>query len=118
MCPVYRVHRNECLWVCAFTFSLGGHFECCRALARAVAVVGHNPEAIFRVWHKVLDGDLQLPRTAGIHNSLPDADTHKQQKTFHGLNCKLFSFAVKKCWLVRIPFYECAYIESGCRPGA
>lgn len=54
------------------TFSLGGHFERCRALALAVAIVGHNPEAIFGVWHEVLDGDLHLPWTTGIHDSLPD----------------------------------------------
>lgn len=61
-----------------FTFSLGGHFECCRALALAVAVVGHDPEAIFGVWHEVLDGDLQLPRAAGVHYALPDVDKRKQ----------------------------------------
>lgn len=61
-----------------FTFGLGGHFERCRALALAVAVVGHNPEAIFGVWHEVLDGDLHLPGTTGVDYSLPDVNTHKQ----------------------------------------
>lgn len=65
--------------VCAsvvVTFGLGGHFERCGALSLAVAIVGHNPEAVFGVRHEVLDGDLHLPRTAGVHHSLPDVDTH------------------------------------------
>lgn len=60
---------------CVFTFSLGGHFERCGALSLAVAIVGNNPEAILGVWHQVLDGDLHLSWTAGIHYSLPDVDT-------------------------------------------
>ena len=64
-----------CMGVCFFTFSLGGHFERGRALPRAVAVVRHDPEAILGVWHEALDGDLHLPRPAGVHHSLPDVDT-------------------------------------------
>lgn len=62
-----------------FTFSLGGYFERCRALPLAVAVVAHNPEAIFGVWHQVLDGDLHLAGTAGVDHSLPDVIAHKHR---------------------------------------
>lgn len=58
------------------TFGLGGHFERCGTLSLAVAIVGHNPEAVLGVRHEVLDGDLHLPWTAGVHHSLPDVDTH------------------------------------------
>ena len=71
------------------TFSLGGHFERCRALALPVAVVCHDPEAIFGVWHEVLDGDLHLPWTAGIYYPLPDVDTHKQAKHIKLFKCHL-----------------------------
>ena len=64
-------------WGCV-TFSLGGDFECCRALALTVAVVSRDSEAIFGVWHEVLDGDLHFPWTAGIHHPLPGVDTHRK----------------------------------------
>lgn len=67
-----------CICVCV-TFSLGGHFERCRALARPVAVVSHDSEAIFGVWHQILDGDLHLSWTAGIHNPLSDVQTQSIQ---------------------------------------
>lgn len=89
--------------MCVFTFSLGGHFERCRALALAVAVMGYNPEAIFGVWHEVLDGDLHLPWTAGIHNSLPDVDTHtKLTEYFMSL---MSSFDKKKSAEFRFVIY-------------
>lgn len=61
--------------VCGVTFGLGGHFERRRALPLAVAVVGHNSEAIFGVWQEALDADLQLSGTAGVHHSLPEVNT-------------------------------------------
>lgn len=72
---------------------MGGHFEDRRALAGTVAVVSHNPEAIFGVWHEVLDGDLHLPGTAGVYYSLPDVDTHTQtdkQRSISVSVCHLF----------------------------
>lgn len=49
----------------------------------AVAVVGNDPEAVFGVWHQVLDGDLHLSGPAGVHHSLSDVDTQG------GGNCQL-----------------------------
>lgn len=60
---------------CVCTFGLGGHPRRCGALALAVAIVGNDPEAVFGVWHQVLDGDLHLSGPAGIHYSLSDVDT-------------------------------------------
>ena len=77
-----------CVYVCIFTFSLGGHFERCRALSLPVAVMGHNPEAIFGVWHEVLDGDLHLPGAAGIHYPLPDGHTHTRTAAEHFNSCE------------------------------
>lgn len=73
--PVYRTRINGCLCACVCTFRLGGHSRCCGALSLAVAIVGNDPEAVFGVWHQVLDGDLHLSGTAGIHHSLSDVDT-------------------------------------------
>lgn len=61
--------------LCVRTFSLGGHSHCRRALSLAVAIVGNDPEAVFGVWHQVLDGDLHLSGAAGVHHSLSDVDT-------------------------------------------
>lgn len=61
--------------MCVRTFGLGGHSGRCRTLSLAVAVVGHDPEAVFAVWHQVLDGDLHLSGAAGVHHSLSDVDT-------------------------------------------
>lgn len=105
---------NVC--VCAFTFSLGGHFERCRALSLAVAIVGHNPEAIFGVWHEVLDGDLHLPRTAGIHYSLPDVETH----TFSSLTIFILHSSVRYTCVQSLEHLDnrhnkCAYLQPDAR---
>lgn len=67
------MNERLCAWVC--TFSLGGHPRRCGALSLPVAIVGNDPEAVFGVWHQVLDGDLHLSGAAGIHYSLSDVDT-------------------------------------------
>lgn len=90
------------------TFSLGGHFERCWALALPVAVVWHHPEAIFSVWHQILDGDLHLSWSASVHHSLPDLEREKNYWDFNEINKKK---KTKNVYLIHFFIFEMKLIN-------